>query len=97
MKVFGYRDREISRLYIRSITLTVFVSLVACLPLLVGALNLIVQIMMAKYAGNLELYIEPLTYVKEVLIGAATYAVVALLHMRRIRKVPLALAMKVQE
>ena len=97
MKVFGYRDREISRLYIRSITLTVLVSLVACLPLLVGALNLIVQIMMTKYAGNLELYIEPLTYVKEVLIGAATYAVVALLHMRRIRKVPLALAMKVQE
>lgn len=97
MKVFGYRNREISRLYIRSITVTVFVSLVACLPLLVGALNLIVQVMMTKYSGNLELYVEPLTYVKEVLIGVATYAGVALLHMRRIRKVPLALAMKVQE
>ena len=97
MKVFGYRDREISKLYIRSITLTVLVSLVACLPIIVGALDVLVQIMMSKYAGNLEIWVAPETYVQEVLVGAATYAAVAFLHVRRIRKVPLALAMKVQE
>ena len=97
MKVFGYHDREISRLYIRSISITVLVSLVACLPILVFALDLIVQLMMSEYSGNLELWVAPQTYVVEVLIGAATYAVVAILHMRRIRRVPLALAMKVQE
>lgn len=97
MKVFGYHDREISRLYIRSITLTVLVSLVACLPIIVGALDIIVQIMMSKYAGNLQIWIAPITYVQEVLVGAVTYFVVALLHMRRIRRVPLALAMKAQE
>lgn len=97
MKVFGYHDREISRLYIRSITVTVLASLVLCLPIIVGALDLIVQVMMSKYAGNLEIWIAPQTYVIEVLVGAVTYAVVAALHMRRIRSVPLALAMKVQE
>ena len=97
MKVFGYHDREISRLYIRSISITVLVSLVACLPILVFALDFIVQLMMSEYSGNLELWVAPQTYVVEVLIGAATYAVVAILHMRRIRRVPLALAMKVQE
>lgn len=97
MKVFGYHDREISKLYIRSITLTVLVSLVACLPILVVALDGIVQLMMSEYSGNLEIYIAPLTYLQEIAMGAATYFVVALLHMRRIRKVPLALAMKVQE
>ncbi|MBQ9000759.1 MAG: ABC transporter permease [Eggerthellaceae bacterium] len=97
MKVFGYRDREISRLYIRSITVTVLVSLVVCLPIIVGAIDGLVQIMMSRYSGNLEIWIAPQTYVIEVLIGAATYAVVAILHMRRIRRVPLALAMKVQE
>ena len=97
MKVFGYHDREISRLYIRSISITVLVSLVACLPILVFALDLIVQLMMSEHSGNLELWVAPQTYVVEVLIGAATYAVVAILHMRRIRRVPLALAMKVQE
>ena len=97
MKVFGYRDREISKLYIRSITVTVLVSLVVCLPIIVGAIDGLVQIMMSRYSGNLEIWIAPQTYVIEVLIGAATYAVVAVLHMRRIRRVPLALAMKVQE
>ena len=97
MKVFGYHDREISKLYIRSITLTVLVSLVVCLPLLVGAIDVLVQLMMSKYSGNLEIWIAPVTYVQEVLMGAITYAVVAFLHVRRIRKVPLALAMKVQE
>ena len=97
MKVFGYRDHEVSRLYIRSITLTVLVSLVLCLPIIIGAIDVLVQIMMSRYSGNLEIYIEPSCLVEEVLIGTATYAVVALIHVRRIRKVPLALAMKVQE
>ncbi len=97
MKVFGYHDSEVSKLYIRSITVTVLVSLVACLPILMVALDFLVQIMMSEYAGNLELWVAPQTYVLEILIGAATYAVVAILHMRRIRKVPLALAMKAQE
>ena len=97
MKVFGYHDREISNLYIRSITITVLVSLIVCLPIIVGVIDVLVQLMMSRYSGNLEIWVAPATYVEEVLIGAATYAVVALLHMRRIRKVPLALAMKVQE
>ena len=97
MKVFGYHDREISKLYIRSITVTVLASLVLCLPVIVGVIDLLVQVMMSRYAGNLEIWIAPQTYVIEVLVGAATYAVVAVLHVRRIRRVPLALAMKVQE
>ena len=97
MKVFGYHDREISKLYVRSITVTVLVSLVLCLPIIVGVIDLLVQVMMSQYSGNLEIWIAPQTYAIEVLIGAATYAVVALLHMRRIHRVPLALAMKVQE
>ena len=97
MKVFGYHDREISKLYIRSITITVLVSLVVCLPIIVSIIDVLVQIMMSRYSGNLEIWVAPQTYVVEVLIGAATYAAVAVLHMRRIRKVPLALAMKVQE
>ena len=97
MKVFGYHDREISKLYVRSITVTVLVSLVLCLPIIVFVIDLLVQLMMSQYSGNLEIWIAPQTYVIEVLIGAATYAAVAVLHMRRIRKVPLALAMKAQE
>ena len=97
MKVFGYRDREISRLYVRSITLTVAVSLVACQPLIIGGLTAIFRAMLLAYSGNIEIFV-PLSAIAEVIaIGFATYLVVALLHVRRIKRVPLALALKVQE
>lgn len=97
MKVFGYRDGEISRLYVRSITLTVAVSLVVCQPLIIGGLTLIFRAMLLAYSGNIEIFV-PMTAIAEVIaIGFATYLVVALLHIRRIKRVPLALALKVQE
>ncbi len=97
MKVFGYRDREISRLYVRSITLTVVVSLVACQPLIIGGLTAIFRAMLLAYSGNIEIFV-PLSAIAEVIaIEFATYLMVALLHVRRIKRVPLALALKVQE
>ena len=97
MKVFGYRDSEISRLYVRSITLTVIVSLVVCQPLIIGGLTLLFRAMLLAYNGNIEIYV-PMTAIAEVIaIGFATYLAVALLHIRRIKRVPLALALKVQE
>ena len=97
MKVFGYHDPEISRLYVRAITTTVLVSLVASLPFVLWLVRFFVSFVMDRYSGNLEIWVAPQTYVIEVLIGIATYAVVAALHVRRIRKVPLVLALKVQE
>lgn len=97
MKVFGYRDSEISRLYVRSITLTVAVSLVACQPLIISGLTLLFRAMLLAYNGSIEIYV-PMTAIAQVIaIGFATYLVVALLHICRIKHVPLALALKVQE
>ena len=73
MKVFGYRDREISRLYVRSITLTVVVSLVACQPLIIGGLTAIFRAMLLAYSGNIEIFV-PLSAIAEVIaIEFATY------------------------
>ncbi len=97
MKVFGYRDREINRLYLRSITATVMVSLVACLPLIIGGLALLFKVVFMSYSGNIEIYAPLDRLALEVFVGMAAYAVIAFLHTRRIKRVPLALALKVQE
>lgn len=97
MKVFGYRDSEISRLYVCSITLTVAVSLVVCQPLIIGGLTLLFRAMLLAYNGNIEIYVPMATIAEVIAIGFATYLAVALLHIRRIKRVPLALALKVQE
>lgn len=97
MKVFGYRDSEISRLYVRSITLTVAVSLVVCQPLIIGGLTLLFRAMLLAYNGNIEIYVPMAAIAEVIAIGFATYLAVALLHIHRIKRVPLALALKVQE
>lgn len=97
MKVFGYRDSEISHLYIRSITLCVAASLVLSLPLIIGSLTAIFRSMLLAYSGNIEIYVPAWSMAVCVGIGFATYLIVALLHMRSIKRVSLAEALKVQE
>lgn len=97
LKVFGYRSSEINRLYIRSISATVAASLVACLPLVVAFLTFLLGVVFMKYNGNFEVVVPAEKLVLEVCVGLACYAVVAVLHVARIKRVPLAMAMKAQE
>lgn len=97
MKVFGYRDGEISHLYIRSITLCVVASLVLCEPPIIESLTVIFRTMLLTYNGNIEIYVPWSAMAGCAGIGFATYLVVALLHTRSIRHVSLAEALKVQE
>lgn len=97
MKVFGYHNPEITRLYVRAITMTVLVSLIASQPFVIWLCKVFVSFVMDRYAGNLELYVAPSLMAEVVLIGAAAYVGVAVIHIWHIRRVSLAEAMKVQE
>ena len=97
MKVFGYRNGEISHLYIRSITLCVAASLVLSLPVIIGSLTAIFRAMLLSYNGNIEIYVPWWSMAECAGIGFATYLVVALLHTRSIKRVSLSEALKVQE
>ena len=97
MKVFGYHDNEISRLYVRAITVTVLVSLVGSLPFVLWLVRFFVTFVMDRYSGNLEIWVAPSLLAEVVAIGAAAYAVVAAVHIWRIRRVSLSEALKVQE
>ena len=97
MKVFGYRDGEISHLYIRSITLCVVAALVLSQPVIIGSLTAIFRSMLLAYNGNIEIYVPWWSIAACVGIGFATYLVVTLLHTRSIRRVSLSEALKVQE
>ena len=73
------------------------VSLVACLPLIIGSLTAIFRSMLLSYSGNIEIYVPASAMVECVALGFAAYAVVAFLHVRHIRRIPLEAALKVQE
>ena len=97
MKVFGYHDPEISRLYVRAITTTVLVSLVASLPFVLWLVRFFVSFVMDRYSGNLEIWVPASLLAEVVAIGAVAYAAVAIVHIWHIRRVSLSEAMKVQE
>lgn len=97
MKVFGYRDAEISKLYVRSITLCVAASLVLCLPLIIGSLTAIFRAMLLSYNGNIEIFVPWTAMAETCTAGLVTYLVVAALHTHSIRRVSLSEALKVQE
>lgn len=97
MKVFGYRDAEVSRLYVRSITWVCAISLLVCQPVVIAGLTQVFYAMLYSYTGNIEIYVPPSAVAGTLAVGLLTYAAVALLHLRSIRRVPLSVALKVQE
>lgn len=97
LKVFGYTDREVNRLYVWPITIVVLASLVLCIPLLIEGLTLLMKVAMADMAGNFVIVVPPDKLAIEVGVGAVAYLAVAALHVWHIRRVPMEEALKVQE
>lgn len=93
-KILGYNNGEINRLYMMSTTSAVLLSLVLTIPLD----NLIMKKMclsiFADYPGYFPYYVPGITFVKMLLLGVLSYAVVAVLQMKKIKKVPLGEALK---
>ncbi len=94
-KILGYTNGEISRLYIMSTMLVVIIELLISLPIETAVMNVIFRaMMMASMTGWITLWIDPKIYVEMFLVGFITYAVVALLEYRKIKKVPMDEALK---
>ncbi len=97
VKILGYSDAEISSIYNHTTTLVVFVSLIACLPIAYFVFAWVFVIIMDFFTGWLTYYIAPIVYVKIVLIGMASYMLIHVFQMRRIRKVPMGEVLKGME
>ena len=52
------------------------------------------EMMLASISGWITMWVDPMIYVKMMVIGIASYAVVAVLEFRRIRHVPMDEALK---
>lgn len=94
-KILGYSDREISSLYLLSTTIMIVVFLLLSFPIETVLMNALFRgIMISSISGWIPLYIDPVLYVKMLLLGFGTYLLVALIEYRRIKKVPMDQALK---
>ena len=95
VKILGYSNREISRLYIVSTSIMVVLFLLLSLPVEYWAMVYLFRaVMLESISGWITFYIEPAVYIKMFLLGIGTYAVVAALEYRRICRVPMDEALK---
>ena len=94
-KILGYSNREISRLYIFSTTFMVLLSILISLPLEVASMKFLFKYMMTEMmTGWISFYLDPMILVEMVAMGLGSYAIVAFLEYRRIRRIPMDEALK---
>lgn len=94
IKILGYTDSEASRLYNRATAIVVVVSLLISIPVSQYVIKAIYYVMMLDYTGWLTYYIAPWVYVAVFVTGVLCYAVIHFIEMKRIRKIPLSVALK---
>lgn len=93
-KILGYTNGEIGRLYIVSTTLMVIVFLLVSLPIETWIMEMLFRIIMCNMTGWISFYMDPMIYVKMFVMGLGSYSIVALIELRKIKKVPMDEALK---
>ena len=94
VKILGYTHREISRLYLMSTSVLVTAFLLISLPIETVFMKVIIKIVMQNMTGWISFYLDPKIYLEMFVLGICSYAVVAIVEYRRIRKVPMDTALK---
>jgi putative ABC transport system permease protein len=95
VKILGYNNIEISRLYIVSTTMVVICFLLLSLPIEYKIMTWIFRVMMMEsMTGWIPFYVPGKVYVEMFLLGILAYGFVVVFEYRKIQKVPMDVALK---
>ena len=95
VKILGYTNWEISRLYILSTTIVVVICLLVSFPAERAVMEVLFrEMMLSSISGWITMWVDPMIYVQMFGAGMVTYAVVALLEFCKIKNVPMDEALK---
>lgn len=94
VKILGFSNGEIGKLYVISTTIVVLLSLLISLPLCDKVMEYVFVLCLSDFSGWLPYYVAPVTYPKIFGIGAVCYAVVGIMQLYKIGKIPKSDALK---
>lgn len=97
VKILGYENREIARLYLLSTTIVLVLIDAVSVWLGAAAMKLAWREIMFSYSGWFAFHMEPAGYVKMYVFVLLGYAIVTIFDFRRIRKIPMDEALKSAE
>ncbi|MBE5942021.1 MAG: ABC transporter permease [Lachnospiraceae bacterium] len=93
-KILGYTNGEIGGLYIMSTTIVVILSMLVTLPLVDKLMEYACKIMLSTFSGWFPYYVPSYAYIAVVAAGILSYAVIAFIQFRKVKKVPMDMALK---
>lgn len=93
-KILGYQNSEINGIYIMTTSIVVVLSMLLTIPITNIALKQVCEYFFKSYPGWLPYYAAPSVFVKMAVWGIISYAVIAFFQTRKVKKVPLADALK---
>lgn len=95
VKILGFSNSEINRLYILATSAVVVLACLFTIPAANAIMKVFVEYMFGQeISGWLPYYVEKITFVKIFLIGIVCYGIVALVEMQRIKRIPKSDALK---
>ena len=93
-KILGYTNKEISGLYIMSTSIVVIASLILTLPIVNAIMEWVCVVMLSDFPGWLPYYVPFSVFVKIAAAGICSYAIIAFVQFRRVKSIPLDIALK---
>lgn len=96
-KILGYNNSEINGLYVTVTSIVVLISIGVTIPLANYLMKTLCVVIFREYSGYLAYHASYSVFAEMLLLGVAAYAVVAWILMRKVKKVPLAEALKNSE
>ncbi len=93
-KILGYTNAEISGLYIAATSIVVVLSLILTMPLVDMLMRIVCEVMLSAYSGYLPYELAPMAYIKIIVMGIIAYAVIAFIQFRKLKKIPMDMALK---
>ncbi|MBE5879545.1 MAG: ABC transporter permease [Lachnospiraceae bacterium] len=93
-KILGYKDSEIASLYILSTGLVVVVSLIATIPIVNALMETVCVNLLSSFPGWLPYYVPFDTFIKMVVLGIGSYALIIFFQFGSVKKIPLGIALK---
>ena len=94
LKVMGYDDKEISKLYLKASTIVVVISLIICAPFSYYLMDVLFKFAFMRFAGYIEIYMPYYLYALVLVLGLLVYSIVSFIINKTIQRIDLGEALK---
>lgn len=89
VKILGYSNQEIRKLYIDATAMVTIVSIIFSLPISYLFVKNIYRFMMSSITGWIRFWVSPVTFLTMFALGIVSYGFISLFNMQKVKKIPM--------